>query len=293
MKFLTECPVCLHHNFADFQVCRDYTVSHETFQLQQCPSCSLVFTNPRPDDDQLHKYYESENYVSHADKAANFVDSIYHIARSFTLKWKHRLLVQHAITTPHTVLDFGCGTGSFLSTCKQKGLQIAGVEPSLQARTIAATTTGEQIAQDLRDITGTHDVITLWHVLEHVTDLNETISSLSARLAENGTMFIAVPNLKSDDAAFYRAHWAGFDVPRHLWHFSQQAMTRLLANHNLNIAGMVPMRLDAFYVSLLSEQYLGRKAPGTFISAIARGLRSNFRAGTTNEFSSLIYIVRK
>ncbi len=131
----------------------------------------------------------------------------------------------------------------------------------------------------------------MWHVLEHVHDLNETLAKLRSLLTNNGTVFIAVPNHESYDAQLYKNYWAGYDLPRHLWHFSKENIKTLLTRHNLKLQAIVPMRFDAYYVSLLSEGYKN-PAKSSLIksaSAFTRGLISNLKAGKDNH-SSLIYI---
>ena len=293
MKVLTECPVCRHSDFKPLFTCEDHTVSHETFQLTTCEHCGLVMTNPRPDDDQLEKYYQSDAYISHSNKTFTITDRVYKVARAFTLNWKYKLIHRHAVTSPQSVLDFGCGTGSFLRTCKERGMNISGVEPSEGARRLAVKATGADIAASLDNITDRYDVITLWHVLEHVSDFNDTILQLKSKLAENGTIFIAVPNLNSLDAKTYKQHWAGYDVPRHLWHFSIHTMGRILSQNQLRVTDIIPMKLDSFYVSMLSEKYRDPNARGSLVNAVFQGLNSNRAAKKTGEYSSLIYTARK
>lgn len=294
MRTITVCPVCRHNTFSDFLACKDYIVSHETFQLQRCDQCNFVLTNPQPDSHNLGKYYESPAYVSHAEQSQSLMDRVYHIARAFTLKWKYRLLLDHSLKRPNSILDVGAGTGAFLQQCKAKGMHIAGVEPAPAARTVARNITGAEIAEQPHDVTGTYDVITLWHVLEHVSDLHPAIEKLASLLVDTGTMFIAVPNHPAADAKKYAQHWAAFDVPRHLWHFTRSTMTSLLQQHNLNVAEILPMPLDAYYVCLLSEKYrTGRNGIPTMITAMREAYRSNRAARKSQEYSSLIYVVRK
>lgn len=293
MQHLSECPVCHHTGFRSVLTCRDYTVSHETFDLQQCPSCKLVITNPRPDEQDLPGYYQSNDYVSHSNQSKSALALIYRTARTFTLNWKYRLVMSQAPSPLTTILDFGCGTGSFLKVCEKKGLKATGVEPSEAARKVAADISNAALFASLDEVSTQFDAITLWHVLEHVPNLNEMLAALSQRLAQNGTIFIAVPNPDSFDARKYHENWAGFDVPRHLWHFPQTAMTRLLQAHNFHLADILPMRLDAYYVSLLSEKYRGYSFIPAALRALITGFRSNSHATHTSEYSSLIYIARK
>lgn len=295
MEQITVCPICQGSDLTAYLSCKDYTVSNETFHLQKCASCGFVLTSPRPTVIELPKYYQSDAYISHSDKSSNLVDQVYKISRTFTLKWKYNLITKHSQTKPSSILDYGCGTGAFLHECQKHGMQIAGVEPSETARLQAREKTGTPIAQDLTSISREFDVITLWHVLEHVINLDQTLSLLKNHLHKNGIMFIAVPNLQSADAKVYKECWAGYDVPRHLWHFSKKSMEKLLRNHGFNLIRVLPMKLDAYYVSLLSEKYRnnGKGSISGMMNATLQGWKSNQQGKTTQEYSSLIYIVRK
>jgi ubiquinone/menaquinone biosynthesis C-methylase UbiE len=294
MLYLPACPLCQGNKFTAFISCKDHAVSHETFQLEQCEKCGFLLTNPQPDEKELPRYYQSKAYISHSNKSLNLVDRLYKISRNFTLKWKYQLVRKHSLYEPMSVLDYGCGTGAFLQECQKHELQITGVEPSGVARSAAKQNTNTEIFETLTQVKQNVDILTLWHVLEHVADLHGTLEALKTRLNENGTMFIAVPNHQSPDAQQYREHWAGYDVPRHLWHFSRETMERLLTSHHLNLVNVVPMQLDAYYVSLLSEKYKNDKVGAShMIKAVEQGWKSNQAAKKSREFSSLIYIARK
>ena len=134
-------------------------------------------------------------------------------------------------------------------------------------------------------------MITLWHVLEHLPKLKNHIAVFESLLKPNGRLIIAVPNYKSYDAKYYKNYWAAFDVPRHLWHFSQNAISKLMSQNGMSVLKTKPMIFDAFYVSLLSEKY--KNGSMNLIKAFWIGLRSNLKAKRSGEFSSLIYIIKK
>jgi 2-polyprenyl-3-methyl-5-hydroxy-6-metoxy-1,4-benzoquinol methylase len=288
------CPICDGGNFKSAFTCMDYTVSHETFQLVRCSSCGFLITSPRPENNDLEKYYQSEKYISHSDKTAGIIDLIYKVSRVFTLQSKVSLIKKFSTKKNNfSVLDFGCGTGGFLAQCKSSGLQVSGVEPSEKARAIASKKTDSEIKKSLDDLRSNFDVITLFHVLEHVPELNQTLMRLASLLEKNGTMFIAVPNHESYDAQLFKSQWAAYDVPRHLWHFSKENMTDLLNKHNLIIKSIIPMKLDSYYVSIMSEKALNKKSTVTGLArGIWRGLISNIKAKRNNH-SSLIYVACK
>ena len=292
---ISLCPVCGNNTLTQDFSCIDYTVSRGSFQLVTCVNCSFRITSPRPTDNELQEYYQSDNYISHSRKAVSLVDKIYLIARKFTLRKKLNL-ISRLKKDQGTLLDYGCGTGEFLKTSKAAGWKIFGIEPSKTAREKASQLTDQKILSSIKEVDERGlDIITLWHVLEHIPDLNETLKNIAELLYDNGTIIIAVPNYTCFDAAHYENFWAGYDVPRHLWHFSPESMKKLLARNSLTITKIIPMKLDSFYVSLLSEKYKsnGKLGLGRMTKAFFVGLWSNIRGIKTGNYSSLIYIVKK
>ncbi len=293
LESILTCPICDSTSFQQLLTARDYTVSQKDFHLQQCNTCNFVVTSPRPDQSSISEFYKSEKYISHSGGRKTLMDKIYVQARSTTLKWKHEL-ISH-FKSGGKILDYGCGTGEFLRFMQAKNWKVSGVEPSETAREKATEITKTKIFSDLKSTKDKFDIITLWHVLEHVHNLNEKIDELINHLKEGGIIFIAVPNRESVDAKKYGSQWAGYDVPRHLWHFSQSNMKQLLSKHNLSLVKTEPMKLDSYYVSMLSENY---KNPNTLslismVKAFFSGLRSNYQASKTGSYSSLIYIAKR
>jgi 2-polyprenyl-3-methyl-5-hydroxy-6-metoxy-1,4-benzoquinol methylase len=293
MKEIATCPICQGTSLDEKIKTVDHTATHEIFQIKVCLNCSLLITTPRPQESELHKYYQSENYISHSNKPNSLINAIYLVARTFTLKWKYNLLRKYSPGS--SLLDYGCGTGDFLNYCSQKGMVTNGVEPSASAR-IAANSNlkSEVVFKDLAGYSSQADVITLWHVLEHLPDLKESLTKLKSKLATNGVIFLAVPNPNSWESKHYANFWAGYDTPRHLWHFPQKSMRLLLRDSSLKLIDIKPMKLDAFYISLLSEKYKNNGHLGLtgMITAFTNGLKSNVKASKSGEYSSLIYIAR-
>lgn len=271
---------------------KDYSVSGEKFELIYNSELELLETTPKPSLEKLPSYYESEDYISHTDSKRSLTDKLYQFVKSYALKSKLKLINSFQ-TEEKNLLDVGCGTGEFLLTCKNNGWNVVGVEPNKMARTLTEEKIEtETIYSELNEIESNRfDVITLWHVLEHVPDLTQYISKLESLLKPNGVLLIAVPNYKSFDATYYKNFWAAFDVPRHLWHFSQTSIKLLFSKSNFLLKKVVPMYFDSFYVSLLSEKY--KTGSSNFVKAFFIGLRSNLKAMKTKEYSSLIYILKK
>ena len=271
-----------------FLNCKDHTVSGEEYQVMTNAVYDMLVTNPVPEN--LEDYYKSENYISHTDSKKKLIDKVYQAVKNITLKRKLKLINSFKIA-PKNILDIGAGTGDFLKVCKNNDWNVSGIEPSLEARVIAQKK-GVILKENVSEFKNIKfDVITLWHVLEHIENLSEYILILHGLLSDEGKLIIAVPNFKSDDAKFYKEHWAAFDVPRHLWHFSQMSISKLFSEVKMVVEKTIPMKFDAYYVSLLSEKYKsGKMNP---IKAFYRGVLSNFRAKRTKEYSSLIYVLKK
>ncbi|RAK63267.1 methyltransferase [Hymenobacter edaphi] len=289
-----QCPICGNSEFRPKMVVEDYSVSHESFAITQCTACSLLLTNPRPDEASLGRYYESPAYISHTDTHQGLINQVYKVARKFTVRQKVALLAREAPRRGR-VLDYGCGTGYFLHAAKEAGWQIAGFEPNDSARRLAEQNTAQPIAHgELSQFApASFDVITLWHVLEHILDLNATLEQLVTLLKPDGILVIAVPNAESPDAQYYREQWAAYDVPRHLYHFTAKTVGRLLGKHHLQLRRTLPMKLDAFYISLLSEQYRAER-DGGILAALRSGYKSNRQAGQNGgQYSSLIFVAER
>lgn len=296
MREVSVCPICQSTHFESTLTCKDYTVSGEDFTIIQCNQCNFRATSPAPEDAILGSYYKSANYISHTSTASSLIDKLYLVARSYTLNWKLKIVSRTLDNYTHkTILDYGCGTGEFLQKCKSHGWQVQGIEPSPEARKKAEVNNNQSIATSIEQITSTEfHVITLWHVLEHIAELNQTLTAIRNKLHPNGRLIVALPNPNALDAKHYKNHWAAYDVPRHLWHFSQHNAEQLLRNNGFTLISKNPMPLDAFYVSLLSEKYLaGKTNLSVLIKAFLIAIRSNIKARKSREYSSIIYIAKK
>ena len=287
---LDTCPVCQFTSFKNYLITADYHLTQESFALVQCKKCEHVFTNPRPSKENISRFYESPDYISHTSKSQGLISPLYKIARDFNLRWK-KTLIEH-YQQVGTLLDYGAGTGHFLKFINDiQGWSAQGIEPAEKARDFA-----KDLGLTVHNELGPNneqkfDVITAWHVIEHVHELRSTIKAIRKRMHDTSTFLMAVPNPQSFDAKHYGEYWAGYDVPRHLHHFTRSSVEKLLVASKLKLAKVIPMKLDAFYVSMLSEKYQKKSAP--LINAIKVGLRSNANGKRNGQYSSLVYIITK
>jgi len=242
--------------------------------------------------DRLDHYYKSENYISHTDAKRNWFEKIYQLVKNYTINQKWKLIKNHTNSNSISVLDIGCGTGDFLKYgINNLNVNGVGVEPNNEAATISSSK-NINVYNNIGELKNDkYDVITLWHVLEHVTDLNEYFNFFKNHLSENGTLIIAVPNFRSYDAHHYKEHWAAWDVPRHLWHFSKKSIKKLAGENNFSLIHIKPMYFDSFYVSLLSEEY--KTGSKNILKAFYIGLVSNIKGIFSKEYSSHVYILKK
>lgn len=267
----------------------DHSISHQNFHLEYDPQLQLYRTTPVPAN--LSAYYESDNYISHTDSHKTLTDKLYQWVKQYNLKHKIKLIKKYKNQSIN-LLDIGAGTGDFVLTCQNYAhWQATGVEPSSKARTKAAQK--QLILHPNTDNLPPHsyNVITMWHVLEHVPDVQAQIHTISQLLTPDGVVIIAVPNYRSWDAQHYKEYWAAYDVPRHLWHFSKHSITQLFAREGFKLTAIYPMLFDAFYVSMLSEKYKTGKT--SLLKGILSGLRSNYYGWRKGEYSSHIYVLIK
>lgn len=287
-----KCPWCNSENNSQFLKLKDYFLTQEEFEILECDNCKLLFTSPCPTPEIIGKYYKSEDYLSHNEEKKGIVPMIYNRVKKINIKNKFNIAIGNQQPTIN-ILDIGCGVGDFLHYAKTKGCKVTGIEPNEEARKIAERKLNSQILSpdELANIpNNSYDIITMWHVLEHVADLKTEIFHLQRLLKRNGTLIIAVPNYKSYDATFYKDKWAAYDVPRHLNHFSQTSIKNIFDKTELQLIDIKPLKWDSFYISMLSEQYLKHK--NSFARGILTGWKSNRKAKKTGEYSSLIYIFK-
>lgn len=289
MNSIKSCPVCEKNDFSPFLEVTDHMITKEKFNIVECDSCGFHFTNPVPAAEKIGQYYKSEDYISHSSSNKGLINYLYNIVRGITLKQKVKWIKN--ATDGRELLDIGSGTGHFLKAVNKKGFKGIGLEPDADARDYAhknnevRSSSQEELYNIEKD---SFDVVTMWHVLEHVYDLRKDLQRINDILRTGGKLFIAVPNMNAHDARFYKEYWAAYDVPRHLYHFKQNDISRLLLDFDFDLKKVIPMKYDAYYVSMLSEKYKKRIA----LLGVIRGFISNRKAKKYG-YSSQVYVFEK
>ena len=297
---INNCPICSSSNTSKAFDAVDHFSTKETFPICDCNSCGFRFTNNFPSEDSIGRYYDSPDYISHSDSRKGLINLLYHFFRKQMLKKKVNLVSKYVVPRQKDnirILDIGSGTGYFLNAAKERGYTVTGIEKDSNARDYAITNFGLNVKdeQSLWAIENElFDVITLWHVLEHIENLNEVVAKINSILKPNGVVIIALPNHDSYDAKKYKDFWAAYDAPRHLWHFTSNTVKKLLGKHQFNIVKQKNMPLDAFYISMLSEKYRGSGSLMQYIKGFTVGAAGYMRSlSDINQSSSIIYIAKK
>lgn len=294
----TNCPICGNDNLSTFFQGKDFFSSQEDFKIVVCSECGFRLTQDFPDEKEIGDYYHSEDYISHSDTQKGVVNSFYHQARRFMLKMKADE-IEKRLPFKGDLLDIGCGTGYFSGYMSHRNWHVTAIEKDDATREFAQKKWGLKVlpSDTLKDLeSNSFDAITLWHVLEHIQSLNETMEQIYRILKDDGIAFIALPNCSSYDAQHYQMFWAAYDLPRHLWHFNPMSFKRLAEKHDFFVERPIRMPLDVFYISMLSEKY---KDPfGTNVENFLKGMLQGSIGCVksiinSTETSSLIYILRK
>jgi len=292
MEKLEHCNICGKSEFSIYLQTKDFFLTGEEFTIVKCKSCGFLFVNPRPDANEISKYYKSEEYISHSNTKKGLLNKIYHIIRKRNHQKKYEIISFYKQFG--TILDIGCATGEFLNYLKKQSWETMGVEPDLDARNYANNEYGLKVMPEtfLNDTSSEKfDVITMWHVLEHVHALEERVQQIKRLLTKNGIATIAVPNAGSYDAQNYGKYWAGYDLPRHIYHFTQESIIKLFEKYNFKLDKIVPMKYDAYYISMLSEKY--KTGSRNLLKAFWTGYKSNLWAKKNkSNYSSLIFVFK-
>lgn len=290
MEELHQCPACKNTYFTKVLEAKDYTVSEQLFQIVDCQHCGLRFTNPRPKAEEAGPYYQSEKYISHSNTKDGFINQLYQRVRNITLELKTNWIQKDQKGTKN-LLDIGCGTGHFLHACQNKGWNIHGMELDPNTAKKASELTGISIYPKLDSIPEKQvfQIITLWHVLEHVYELHEYFAFFQKALDQKGKLLIALPNCHSYDAHFFKEYWAAYDVPRHIYHFTPKTIQYIAKQYGFKLQKKRGLLFDSFYIALMSHEYKtgNKKVIQSFFIGLISNLKAYFAKGN---YSSNLYI---
>jgi len=285
-----ECPVCRSKSFNPVFEATDHVVSGDSFGIVECGDCHVRLTRPIPDEKEILPYYDTDDYVSHSETTRGFINRLYTVVRKAMIIRKRKLAQSLGPGGSGRLLEIGCGAGAFLNEMYRSGWEVLGIEPNRRVRDTIIERYGLAVISPeewFKQPESSYDVIALWHVLEHLHDLDDYLCRISTSLEDDGVLIVAAPNYCSYDAGYYQSSWAAYDVPRHLYHFTCESMSDLLKRYGLTVTAIRRLPLDAFYVSMLSEKYQeGFTARGLWI-----GLMSCLQALiNVKRSSSIIYI---
>lgn len=255
------CPVCHSENNTKLLSGTDrIRGSEDDFTLVTCNDCGLIFLNPRPDAGELAEHYD-EGYREWQAPTSGFTSFF----RRAGVRRKVAAVAGEA--GRGRVLDVGCGYGDFLAEAARSGFETFGTELDFDQADRAARASGAQVKAGTLESCGfppsSFDVITMWHVLEHLPDPVGSLKAASELLKPGGAIVVAVPDAGSRAARFFKEYWAGYDMPRHLMDFSAPVLEATLRR-----AGFQPAKRSYFmgtYDNLrISLEFLikGRLRPG-------------------------------
>ena len=289
LEKIDYCQVCQGADIKDFIRVIDHNYSGDVFNISECVSCGYRFTNPRPIESTIGNYYKSENYISHNSTKKGLINKIYHLVRNYQFKIKESSIEKTKISPGKKVLDVGCGTGNFVNHLNLHGWNAEGVETDEKAREIAKLSNIKVYKNISLVDSEKYDVITMWHVLEHVYNLNDYMQNLRSLLKKDGLLVIGVPNSNSYDANIYKENWYAYDAPIHISHFRKCNMKLLAEKNKFKHTKTQKLFFDAFYISMLSS----KKSSKSILLGFLIGLISNAKAKKDGEYSSLIYYLFK
>lgn len=198
------------------------------FQIVTCANCDLTFLNPRPDEGTIGGFYPaSADYSCFANRQA-----------PPPLNLDHPLIATAGIATGR-LCDVGCGVGDFLLAAQLAGWEVAGVEPSGFARDVANERLGDAVVQpSITDVNGQFDIVTMWHVFEHVHDPPATLRQIGDILKPNGMVAIGVPNYGSAERRIFGRYWIALDAPRHLFHYTPRTLRMLVETAGFEVVSL-------------------------------------------------------
>lgn len=242
----------------------------ERFTLVRC-RCGMVYLNPRPDENEIAPYYENEAYQPHRQTAETAMDFAYRAVQAWALRVKAWRIAP--LASKGNLLDVGGGQGEFGEFMARRGWNVV-LQDREKGALAAARQKGLDVVSSLSELRVQErkfDLITLWHALEHIHDVEGLMADLSGLVAPGGAVVIAVPNLNAPEREGFGGNWAPWDAPRHLYHFSRSSLTSLMDRYGWRTEKIWPLAWDTPYNVLLS---LGPLSLGKAVRAALLTLRT-------------------
>lgn len=290
-----RCPICGAAGCEQHAVCVDYVISHESYTLGRCPDCGMVFTCQPPDETEMTGYDKLGLKLQLGDNPTGLVHKLYWHARSIMLRRKAGLIEMFSGRNSGNLLNYGAKTGFFSSFMEDRGWNVTSVEKYHEERFFSLENFHHRMisVSDMQTLKPqAFDIVTMWHVFEHNREPESLLERFHTLLRPAGLLVVACPNLTSTDAVHYGPYWAGYDVPRHLWHFTPLTITRMAEKCGFTLMHHEPLPFDSFYISILSEQNMGHGL--AFVRGMYHGLVSWLKSKQNRgRSSSLVYVFRK
>lgn len=260
---------------------KDYIKSGDLFQLYKDNNSGIVWTFL--DKNHNHEYYySSEKYIPHKEKKG-FFGFLYLFVQKIMFRYKLKNLKNH-INKNKTVLDYGSGDGRFAEYLNQLQIKTMTYDPLVKKLDESEPNSYQTLENQI-------DTLMMWHVIEHIPDLDSSIKAIYNSIKNKGSLVVAVPNIDSYDSKHYKECWAGFDVPRHLYHFNHESLINFIEKQGFIYNYRKPLIFDSFYVSILSEK--NRNNPFGTLNGLIIGLISNLFALFSTNYSSSFYVFTK
>ena len=202
----------------------------EFFNIVRCNRCGLVYTNPRPDKDEIKEYYPLEGWPRAKEK----ID--FEVATINSQPWRKVMKLRTALLLRYIkngrILDIGCGDGFLLKYLKEKGWEVYGVEPgevaSRYARDILGLSVFTGVLKDVGYPDDHFDAVSLYAVFEHLPNPTQTLMEIKRILKPGGILFISVPNFGGLESRIFGERWIAIKAPTHLYHFTPTVLSRIV-----------------------------------------------------------------
>lgn len=281
---MVKCKGCGSESFDNYLNCNQ-------IDLQQCRRCKLIFISDIPSDSIITNYYQDAFYDK--EKSKRFIkpfEVILALTRYFRV-----LAIQQFCKCPGKMIDVGFSRGITMRMLKSKGWQTFGTQISLNAYKNAKTSGLDVFLGDLKSARlapESADLITFWHVIEHVKDPDNYFKEANRILKKNGKLIVEVPNIGSPLAKLFRKKWFALDLPRHLYHYSTKSLNFILEKNGFYVVKRIFFSLEQSIFTLLqSILNLFNYKNNVFFGILKKNRKMDFFSTTYNYFLLAIFLI--